>query len=223
MANRAYISIWTRGYSEAVMLEQFEVLLATIPLSAQRPAFTSLVVRAVSPSEAPLVEQDARAHPASASDIAAWAREYRNADTSYEAEGWWDLWLWSAEPGRWQRKPERLLVICNGPEYDDGAAQETGYYTVDIGFEHRFTGHGGLLGSGVAPSAPADPVEAEFLALMKSEQRLQEYYEKTQENIQQLLNWIRGIEGALPVERYRLWSEGEANLEARLDEILAVH
>jgi hypothetical protein len=27
----------------------------------------------------------------------------------------------------------------------------------------------------------------------------------------------------LPVERVRLWSEGEENFEARLDEILAVH
>jgi hypothetical protein len=31
------------------------------------------------------------------------------------------------------------------------------------------------------------------------------------------------VEKALPLERYLLWSEGEENLEARLDEILAVH
>jgi len=30
------------------------------------------------------------------------------------------------------------------------------------------------------------------------------------------------VEEALPVERFRLWSEGEENLEARLDEILVV-
>jgi hypothetical protein len=36
------------------------------------------------------------------------------------------------------------------------------------------------------------------------------------------MNWIRAVEGALPVERYRLWSEGEENFEARLDEILAL-
>jgi len=30
------------------------------------------------------------------------------------------------------------------------------------------------------------------------------------------------VENALPVERFRLWSEGEENFEARLDEILAV-
>jgi hypothetical protein len=29
------------------------------------------------------------------------------------------------------------------------------------------------------------------------------------------------VESALPVERYRLWSEGEENFEARMEEILA--
>jgi hypothetical protein len=51
---------------------------------------------------------------------------------------------------------------------------------------------------------------------------LREYQEKTRENIQKLMGWMRAVEEALPVERFRLWSEGEENFEARLDEILAV-
>jgi tRNA A37 methylthiotransferase MiaB len=51
---------------------------------------------------------------------------------------------------------------------------------------------------------------------------LRQYHQKTRENIQQLMSWVRGIEQALPVEAVRLWSEGEENFEARLDEILAV-
>jgi hypothetical protein len=51
---------------------------------------------------------------------------------------------------------------------------------------------------------------------------LREYQEKTRENIQQLMGWMRTVEETLPVERVRLWSEGEENFEARLDEILAV-
>jgi hypothetical protein len=34
------------------------------------------------------------------------------------------------------------------------------------------------------------------------------------------MGWMRAVEEALPVERFRLWSEGEENFEARLDEIL---
>jgi hypothetical protein len=51
---------------------------------------------------------------------------------------------------------------------------------------------------------------------------LHEYHQKTRENIQRLMDWVEAIEQALPLERYRLWSEGEENFEARLDEILAV-
>ncbi len=48
------------------------------------------------------------------------------------------------------------------------------------------------------------------------------YREKTQENIRKLMDWVRRIEKALPVERVRLWSEGDENFEAGIDEILAV-
>ena len=222
MANRAYIGIWTRGYSEAVMLDHFERLLGTVPLSPKQPGFTGLVIRAMSPSEVPLLEQNLRGSVAGAAEVVALAREYRNADSTYEVEGDWDLWQRDPESGWWQRQPEQLLLICNGEAYDDGVAADSGHFLVDVGFEHRFTGHAGLLGSHETRSAPADPVEAEFLALMDKEEDLREYYEKTRENIQQLMAWSQAIEQALPVERYRLWSEGEVNLEARLDEILAV-
>jgi hypothetical protein len=54
-------------------------------------------------------------------------------------------------------------------------------------------------------------------------ENLQRYQEKTRENIRQLLDWIRKIEKAVPVERVRLWSEGEENFEARVEEILVAH
>ena len=222
MANRAYLSLWTSGYSEEVMLDRFERLLATVPLSPKRPGFTSLVIRAVSPSEVPLLEQDFRGVVASAADVTALMREHRQPDTAYEVEGFWDVWQPDGKPGRWQRGPERLLLICNGETYDDGVAADAGHFVADIGFEHLLTGHAGLLGLHGSRSAPSDPVEAEFLTLMTREERLHEYHEKTRENIQQLFSWVRDVEQALPVERYRLWSEGERNLEERLDEILAV-
>jgi len=57
---------------------------------------------------------------------------------------------------------------------------------------------------------------------MRRPENLRQYHEKTRENIQQLMNWVSAMEAALPVERTLLWSEGEENLEARLDEILSV-
>ena len=56
---------------------------------------------------------------------------------------------------------------------------------------------------------------------MAASNNLKEYHAKTRENIQELFNWVDAIERALPVERSELWSEGEENMEARLDGILA--
>jgi hypothetical protein len=224
MPNRAYIGIWTSGHSEDVMLDRFERLLETVPLSQRRPGFTSLEIRAVSASEAPLVEQDLRGVVAGAADVIALAREHRNADTSYEVQGYWDLWQCDVS-GLWQRHPERLLLVCNGPDYDEGIAADAGHFVADIGLEHLFTGDGGLLGSQPSPPSPRafqDPAEAQVLALTTQEESLFEYREKTRENVQQLLDWVRALQAALPVERLRLVSEGERDFEARLDDIVSL-
>jgi hypothetical protein len=223
MANRAYASFWIRDYSEALMLDRFERWLETVPFSAERPGFASLIIRAVEPSETPLLEHDFRAGEADAASVIALAREHRNPDCSYEVETHWNLWQCDLATGLWQRGPQRLLLICNGEAYDNGVAAEGGHLQADLGLEHLYTGHAGLLGTRGVRTAPADPVEAGFLARMSDEDYLRRYHEKTRQNIQQLLDWTRVVEQALPVERTLLWSEGEENLEARLDEILAVH
>jgi hypothetical protein len=223
MANHAYASFWTRDRGDDAMLDRFGHFLATFPFSSTRREFTSLVIRAVNASEAPLVEQDLRSAKATASGVIALAREHNNSDCSYEVEAYWDIWQRSMETGVWLKGPERVLLICNGGAYDDGVAQTSGDFLADVGFEHLFTGHAGILGAYGARSAPSDPVEAEFLSWMTHEEHLHEYYEKTRANIQLLLNWVASVEKALPLKRQSLWSEGEENLEARLDEILAVH
>jgi hypothetical protein len=65
------------------------------------------------------------------------------------------------------------------------------------------------------------PIEHTFRQWMAASNNLEEYHAKTRENIQQMFRWVDAIERALPVERTELWSEGEENMEARLDEILA--
>ena len=205
------------------MLDRFERWLESVPVSAGRPGIANLVIRAVEPSEPPILEHDFSAGVANAAAVVALAREHRNADCSYEVEAHWDLWHRGPDSGLWQRGPQRLLLICHGEAYDNGVAADSGHFLADLGLEHLYTGHAGLLGTRGARSAPADPVEAEFLALMAEEEPLREYHERTRQNIQQLMDWIRAVEQSLPIERSVLWSEGEENLEARLDEILAVH
>ncbi len=205
------------------MLDRFERWLESVPPSAERPGFASLVIRAIEPSESPIFEHDFLDSAADAAAVIALAREHRNADCAYEVETRWDLWLRHLDTGLWKRGPQRLLLICHGQDYDNGVAAESGNFMADLGLEHLYTGHAGLLGSHAARIAPADPLEAEFLSLMTEEEQLRDYHEKTRQNVQQLMDWTRSVEQALPIERSILWSEGEENLEARLDEILAVH
>ena len=223
MANQAYASVWCRGFDEATMLPCFEKLLETVPSSKSWPGFSWLVIRAVDSVETPVVESDLRAFPPTASELMEIARNHLHADCCYEVQANWDLWTYEMGAGSWKQGAERLELICNGTEYDGGICTESGHFLIELGLEHLFTGHGNLLGArdGVA-AAPQHPAEAEFLKRMAAPDRLREYHEKTRENIVTLFDWMRKIEAALPVERFRLWSEGEENFEARLDEVLAL-
>jgi hypothetical protein len=222
MANRAYAGVWTKGFSEATMLEQFRAFLATVPYSKELPGLAGLLVRAVGPCESPLVDRDFRLQPLAPATWIEMAREHLNADTAYEATAYWDVWGYDAEAGLWQQRPQPLLLTCCGETYDEGAWETLGHFNVDLGFEHLFTGHAGLLGfNGRKAAPPQHPAEAAFLATMSNPEKLREYGDKTRENIRKLFEWMEQVSATLPVEKSLLWSEGEQNFEARLDEIVA--
>jgi hypothetical protein len=223
MANRAYLRVWTRDFSTETMITQFVRLLATVPLSATRPSFDQLTVQAVEPAETPVAEWDFREGTFGAPEVAAIAAQQINEDTAYIVEAQWDLWTFDSETLKWKQGPQPLELTCRGALYDGSAGISDGNFGADLGFEHLFTGHAGLLAPGAA-SNPFDssdhPVEKTFRQWMSVEANRREYAAKTRENIQQLFSWIESVERALPVERNELWSEGEENFEARLDAIL---
>jgi len=224
MANHAYLRVWTRDFSLQTMIAEFARFLTTAPLSPSNGTFEELIVQAVDPGEAPMAEWDLRPSNSGPAEVAAMAAQHLNADTAYIATASWDLWAFDLEALKWQRKPEPLELTCHGLDYDDGIAASAGHFQADLGFEHFFTGHGGLLVPKVSAhssNSQEHPVEHTFRQWMAVSNNLKEYHAKTRENIQQLFLWVEAIERALPVERTELWSEGEENMEARLDEILA--
>lgn len=222
MSNRAYASIWCRDLSEETLMEQWKAFLETVPFSSERPGFGDLVIRAVDTTEAPIFELDLRSGAYGADVLANLAREHAHADCSYETQAFWDLWTWDEASRRWAQKPQPLALICSGSDFDEGIWKEQGHFLIDAGFEHFFTGHAGLLGFRHGTAEPTKhPEEAGFLAAMSQPGNLQAYQEKTQQNIRKLYDWMERIERALPVERYQMWSEGEQNFEARMEEILA--
>lgn len=223
MANQAYLGVWCKDFSEGRMLQQFGAFLGTVPFSATRPGFTQLTIRAVDASEAPIVEDDLRAAPLDAAGISEMIGEHIHSDSSYEVRASWDLWEFDAASSKWVSQPQMIEIFCHGQDYDDGFWRENGHIEVNLGFEHFFTGHAGLLGIRQVGNAAAESAEeARFLEAMAWPENLQAYHEKTRENIRRLLDWGRRIEKAVQVDKIRLWSEGEENFEARMEEILAV-
>jgi len=226
MANRAYLRVWTRDFSATSLIPQFARFLATAPLSLARPGFEELIVQPIDPSETPLAEWDLRDQGYGAPEVAALAAQHINTDSAYIASARWDLWSFDAPSLKWVQKPEPLMLLCHGPEYDGGIASAEGHFVADLGFEHFFTGHAGLLAPGAAlnPFASSDdPAERTFRQWMSVAANLKEYHARTRANIQLLFNWLDAIGQALPVERSELSSEGEENFEARLDAIAARH
>ena len=224
MANRAYLRVWTRDISETALIAQFARFLATVPLSASEPEFKELVAQPIDATETPLAEWDLKGQGYGAPEVAALAAQHLSTDSAYIAKAKWDLWSFDIESLKWMHKPEPLVLTCHGPEYDGGVATSEGHFIADLGFEHFFTGHGGLLAPGSAsnPFESSDhPLEHTFRQWMSTPGNLKEYHAKTRANIQQLFSWVESIERALPVERSQMWSEGEQNFEARLDAILA--
>jgi len=223
MANRAYLRVWTRDFSTETMIAQFVRFLATLPLSASRGSFDQLTVQAVDPTEAPVAEWDFREGTFGAPEVAAIAAQHIHEDTAYVVEAQWDLWTFDSETLKWKLSPQALELVCRGLLYDARAGGLDGNFSADLGFEHLFTGHAGLLAPGAA-SNPFDssdhPVEKTFRQWMSVEANRREYAARTRENIQKLFGWIESLERALPVERNELLSEGEENFEARLDAIL---
>ena len=229
MGNQAYLRVWTRDFSLETMIQEFARFLTTAPLSPSHETFDELIVQAVDPGETPIAEWDLRPSQAGAAEVAAMAVQHLNPDTAYIASATWDLWTFDMDTLKWQQKPQPLELVCHGPDYDKGIAASAGHFQADLGFEHFFTGHAGLLvpnpSSNFEPfnssNSSEHPVEHTFRQWMAAGSNLKEYHAKTRENIQQLFSWVDAIERALAVERTELWSEGEENMEARLDDILA--
>ena len=224
MANRAYLRVWTRDFSEATMIPEFARFLTTAPLTEGEDRFQQLTVQAVDATETPVAEWDLKEGTFGAAEVAALAAPYLNEDTAFIVEAHWDLWSFDIDTLRWMHGPQPLVLVCNGKAYDECVAATSGQLHADLGFEHLFTGHAGLLAPSAAknPFGTSDhPIEKTFRNWMASSENLKQYHQKTRENIQKLFRWVEAVEAALPVERSELWSEGEDNFEARLDAILA--
>src|SRR6516225_7565084 len=122
MANRAYLRVWTRDFSETTMIPEFARFLTTGPLTDGEGKFQLLTVQAIDATETPVAEWDLKDGNLSPAEVAALAARHISPDTAFIVEAQWDLWTFNIDTLKWTKARQPLELICQGPEYDDRAA-----------------------------------------------------------------------------------------------------
>ena len=89
MANRAYLRVWSRDFSEKAMIAEFARFLTIAPTTEGEGRFEQLTVQAVDPSESPVAEWDLKDGIFAPAEVAALAAQHINEDTAYIVEARW--------------------------------------------------------------------------------------------------------------------------------------
>lgn len=222
MPNYAYLSLWFDDGSPAALIAHAEKLLRFFPISESEPGLRAFVIRAVNPAEPPLFERD---FLFSAEEVRSCLAEFFQADCAAELRAYWDLWTYRHDGTQldWQQGPSPVEFVFHGESYDEATFAENGHALITLGLEHVFTGHAGILSGSAAEAKPEQfevRAEYEFALALQEPEVLETYRTHTLENIRRLLALERALWTGLPIERRRLWSEGEVDLERRLEEVL---
>lgn len=221
MADLAYLSIWFRDFTIERGTHHLEALLTLFPLAETRPDLW-LVVRSLDPAQGVTAEEEMVAGPEFVRERCS---EFLHEDTAYEVGAFWDLWQWKPTDGpalEWTRKPSAVEFVLQGTDYDSGRAAETGHIWIHLGAEHIYAGLGGILtGTELNPESATTRAESEFAWALQEPEEMNLYRRHTRENARQLYDLVREAKASLPVERLRMWSEGEADFEAMTQQIVS--
>ena len=199
MAELVYLDLWINNFSESNMLQHWGSVLAEFPVSATSPGVWSLAIYPIYWSETPVLQHSFQ-EGADVEHVAGLAGEWLHADCAYEVEMNWDLWLQtSAEaPGKRRQVPSPVSLVCFGKEFEDGGEEGRCDLQVNFGLDYAFV-----------------PVPDELTHLQGSPE-MEIVRQRTQENIQQLLGFVRRLERKLPVAKKLLWSESGENLAEKI-------
>ncbi len=133
MPDPLYLSCWLRGFTEHNMLRAYEKLLRLFPFSLLAKQASTFRVMAIDHT-LPAVFERGVLSPPDLDAIFASARDFKNPDTSYELETWWDLWQYEAG-GEWRLLPARVSLSCFGPAFDNDPDDNL---RVDLGPDSHF-------------------------------------------------------------------------------------
>jgi hypothetical protein len=173
-------------------MRHFETLLRLFPFSQREQGQSTMLVRAISAYEPPLLERPVNG-PADVDDVLRVFSDYSGDDVSYSLESWWDLWQFN---GDWLLAPAPVGLSCFGREFDNAVdlhVTDQEDLRIDFGVDAHFL--------------PAEEI-AGGKNLIAS-------------NIRSLLRLVHELDSTLPVRKRKLETESGENFADRLQHALA--
>lgn len=188
MSDPLYLSLWFPSFEPEEMLARSLSVLRQFRFSAAEPGIRYVSVQPIDWSEASVLEQRFMP-PATPEEAADAVAEFTAADYAIVFEAYWDLWA-PDERGKWDVKPNKVLFIVNGTEFDEGAYEQVGHVQVDFG--------------------------PDFAFLHDETEMSVEAQEKVKANVAKLIDFTHQVEKNSNLSGRVLWSESSENLAQKL-------
>jgi len=189
VADPLYLSLWFPSFTVQDMMLHVLSVLRQFPYSQQLPGVCYLAVHPVSWNEPTVLER--RFKPGiSPEEAVTIASDLVHEDYAFLFEAFWDLWSTDANGKQWCLAPQRVQLIAQGADFDEGAAEGTGHVEVDFGLDTPF------LQEEVA-------LDAEAEAYVRS-------------NIHKLVDFTNKVEKNAHAGGRLLWSDSDDNLAQKL-------
>jgi hypothetical protein len=131
-----HFSLWFPSFTEKEMMLHTLGVLRQFPFSEERPGVSYLSVHPVSWNQPTVFER--RFLPAlSPEDAIHVASDLLHVDYAYAFDVAWDLWT-PENAGQWTLTPQRVRIVAQGTDFEDGAWEGTGHIDIDFGLDTPF-------------------------------------------------------------------------------------
>jgi hypothetical protein len=131
-----HFSLWFPSFTEKDMMLHTLSVLRQFPFSEQRPGINYLSVHPVSWNE-PTVLERRFVPPLSPEAAIHVASDLLHDDYAYAFDVAWDLWT-PENSGQWALAPQRVRIVAQGADFEEGAWEGTGHIDIDFGLDKPF-------------------------------------------------------------------------------------
>ena len=136
MADSLFLNLWFPSFDPEEMLPRTLAVLRQFPFSAAEPGIKYFSVHPVDWAEATILEHRFTT-PAEPAEVMEQLIEFAQSDYALVFEATWDLWSLDVNDA-WVLRPNKVSIVVNGPEFDEGIYREDGHIQIDFGLDYPF-------------------------------------------------------------------------------------